>query len=341
MRISLDAGGLCVPSQKRFGTYTFTRNIIEAFAMYDPPNEYTAYSFCKRPAGLVDFKNVQFRRLLPKTAWMAVRVSMEEILRRNDIFFGLSQAIPWMTPARVFAFIHGLSFFYYQDLYRDSYDTLKHQLMYAVTRAETIFVSSSKVKREIEDVFKHGNIIVIPMGIPFDMRTKSKEKKVNSKKPYFMFVGMNRPIKQVDFLVNAFRIFKESKAYADFELILVGDFKEFENRSIKIRSIEIRNREELRQLYSASSGYLTCSSYESFNFPVLEALSQGTSVVAKKTAVIPEMRPYVYEAEHAEAFVEHMKILAQENGKKVPVEEIESKFDWKKTVEIITKQYRS
>ena len=44
---------------------------------------------------------------------------------------------------------------------------------------------------------------------------------------------------------------------------------------------------------SNATALLTASHYESFNFPVLEALSQGCPVIGLKSAIIPEFKPYV------------------------------------------------
>ena len=48
MRISLDAGALCVEGNLRFGNYTFTKNLIETMVQYDGENEYFIYSFCQK-----------------------------------------------------------------------------------------------------------------------------------------------------------------------------------------------------------------------------------------------------------------------------------------------------
>lgn len=271
---------------------------------------------------------------------MAFRVSAEETFHRKDLYFGLSQAIPWITPARVFTFIHGLSFFQYKELYREIFDRLKHQLFYAVSRSEVIFVSSSKVQQEIEETFHHKKVITLPLGIPFDMPVYKPTGTNHKRDQYFMFVGMDHSVKQVDFIIKAFTIFKEHPAYKDFRLILVGDFKRVENKQLGIESKHMLNRDELKDLYRAATGYLTASFYESFNFPVLEALSQQCPVVAKQTAIIPEMKKYVYEAEQIEEYVEHMKIVAQGKMRTIRIDEIEETFNWKRTCEIITKQYK-
>ena len=111
---------------------------------------------------------------------------------------------------------------------------------------------------------------------------------VRSERPYFLFVGMNHKIKNIDFLVKAFTIFKERQEYKDFELILVGNHHKLVNEKLGIRC-KVVDRNELAFLYRNATGYLTTSLYESFNLPVLEALSQNCNVVGKSDALIPEL----------------------------------------------------
>ena len=337
MKISVDAGALCTPRHSQFGTYTVTRNILEALGRYDSDNQYTAYTFTKVHDPVLSQKNLHQKVLRPSFAWMSARVSMQEILYPGDIYLGLNQAIPWLTRSRIFSFLHGVSFFIRKDLYPDSYEALKDQVLFAISRSEKVIVSSVRVKEDLEEHFRFKDTVVIPFGVPFDMRRHAKEHKAG-KKQYFLFVGMNHPIKNLDFLLKAFKIFKEHPAYKEFELLLVGPHHAYGDAENKIRCLN-PGREELKKLYQEATAYLSASLYESFNFPVLEALSQGTAVIARSSAIIPEYKPFVHVGDEVEEFVELMKQSSRyEQKSHQPV--VERKFNWETYVSKLTSLYK-
>ncbi len=332
MKISVDAGALC--SSNKFGTYVVTQNIVKALSLYDKKNSYTGYLY-KRTAHLPSSENFKYKVLSPSLAWMSVRVSAEELIHPKDVYLGLSQAIPWLSGAKIISFLHGFSFYLHKDLYPDSYEALKDQVMFATSRSQKIVVSSIKVKKELGEHFGYNDAVVIPFGIPFDMVTNQKS--VKSERPYFLFVGMSHQIKNIDFLVKAFTIFKEKPEYKDFELLLVGDHQKFSNENLGIRCVTA-NREEQASLYKNATGYLTASLYESFNLPVLEALAQNCNVVGRASAVIPELLPFVSVANEVEEFVSAMNGMA--NGKKnIDTKDLQARFNWDKYVNKLTGLY--
>lgn len=334
MKISLDSAALCTTGN-RYGNYTFTRNLIEAIARVDTENRYTLYSFCRKPADLELSQNMHFKRLLPKKFWLSVRVGIAEALASHEVFLALNQAIPLWTSPRIFSFSHGLSYYFFKDLYPDSYNTMKSQLFSMMDRSEHIFVSSEKVKKEMNSIFlKNTKVSVIPFGIPYDMLTKTTDQESLTERvrdlpsKFLLFAGVDHPIKNIQFLVDAFRIFSKSSHHQDYKLILVGSQFERFSRSPDIISLKHVNRAELKYLYQNASGYLTSSLYESFNLPVLEALAQGCGVVGKESAIIPELKDYVYTADHVEEFVEAMRTVVSDKAKKIPKEELKQRFSW-------------
>ena len=180
-----------------------------------------------------------------------------------------------------------------------------------VEKSDKIIVSSIKVKNELISMFPpiKNKIFVLPFGIPFDM-TKSKQ---NKKQKYFLYVGMNHPIKNISFIKKAFKKFNTLKDNKNHRLVLVT-----KNCS----------RKKLLRLYRNASALLTASYYESFNFPVLEALSQGCPVVGLQSAIIPEFKQYVNTVNNIEDFVRNMKKLIIKPTVQ-SINQLDKKFNWK------------
>lgn len=335
MKISVDAAALCDKTNK-YGNYVVTRNIAEAIKRQDKKNEYMFYSFCKKPSDLELSNNQRYRRILPRKFWLSSRVSFEEIFNPKDIFLALNQATPLFTKSRIFSLSHGMSFYFFKDLYQDSYETLKDQLFTMISKSENVFVSSRRVKEEIDSIFlKQKKVRIIPYGIPYDMITTSLDSEEisqnvrESAKDFFLYVGMNHPIKNIQFLIDAFKIFSQNRLVKNYKLLLVGaDFDYLKEQGLNMKNLKSVNRSELKYLFQKASGYVSASKYESFNFPVLEALSQDCPVVARTSAVIPELQKYTHIADHVEEFVEFMKLCAARKTRKIQKEHLKKEFSW-------------
>ena len=333
IKVSIDGGGLCLSEEDQFGNYTFSKNLITALSQYDKKTRYFLYTFCEKEKDLKLGNNMSFKELLPKLFWSKIRVSVEECFRKKDFYLGLNQSIPMMTFSKVISFSHGLSFHFYRGLYRN-FDKLEDQLESLVKDSDKIVVSSVRVKREMSELFPKikDRIHVLPFGIPFDMPLTLGKRKRDK---YFLHVAMDHPIKNTDFIINAFNRVRKTRKYKDYKLFLIGYKGEINDP--KIKAIPHVTRLELRKLYQKAAALLTASHYESFNFPVLEALSQGTQAIGLREAIIPELRPYTRLADDMEEFVELMKKSATRPVK--VKREIAKAFSWQRYVKELLKLY--
>lgn len=315
MKISIDGGALDPKNNQRFGTAVFSENLVKALRLYDKNNQYFVYTF---------------ENLKPKLFWLKGRVSIEEFKKKKDVFLALNQAIPLYVSGKAISFCHGLSYHYYSQYYsKKDRVRLTDQLKEMIKRSDKIVVSSRKVKDELISIDRNiaVKIIVLPFGIPFDMVVSGHPERSEGsidRKPYFLFVGMDHMIKNIRFIKETFRKFKELKEFKSYKLILVT-----KNCS----------RKKLRLLYRNATALLTASHYESFNFPVLEALSQGCPIVGLRSAVIPELKPYANLANNLKEFVYNMKKLPIKPNVK-SISHLYKEFDWKNYVRNLVKLYK-
>ena len=312
MKISVDGGALNPKNNQRFGTAIFSENLVKALQLYDKKNQYKIYSF---------------ENLKPKLFWMKGRVSIEEFKKKSDVFLGLNQALPLYVAGKTISFCHGLSYHFFPQYYsKKDVVRLNRQLKEIIKHSDKIVVSSEKVKDELVSINRliDKKIIVLPFGIPTDMLDKPAfAKAIAGKKKYFLFVGMDHPIKNINFIKEAFNEFKKDKKYKDYKLYTL-------TKNV--------SREKLRLLYRNATALLTASHYESFNFPVLEALSQGCPVIGLKSAIIPELTPYVNFANNLDEFVENMKkIIIKPNPKSI--NQLYKNFNWENYVKNLVKLY--
>lgn len=282
MIIGIDGGALC--SDSRYGTYRYSSELISALA-HDTDNTYHLYSLCPLPQtdGMVT------KQLHPSAGWMKTAVSAEILRSRPDVFLALNQALPLVLPAVTIAVSHGLSFYQYPELYQWEYQRLAAQLKDYVARANRIVVSSTRIVEELS-VYAPGSekkTVVIPFGVP---RHFLKLPPLPRKR-FLLYVGSDQPIKRVDLVVKAFHLFRKKPEYRDITLVLAGVGPNRSEEGVIV--LPQVHHEQLAVLYRQAYAYITASRYESFNFPVLEALSVGCPVVGLESALIPELQPYV------------------------------------------------
>lgn len=337
MKVSIDGGALCSPSYKRFGTYTFTASILSALSEYDKSNTYFIYSFCNKPTTLWISSNMFYKILQPKLLWMSVRVALEQMSVKKDVYLALNQAIPLVTRSKIIGFSHGLSFLYFPKLYGYSTIQLKNQLNHMMKKSHVIIVSSVKVRDEMIHNFPHkASIIkVLPFGIPTDFEETTYRVRLRN----FLFVGTNHQIKNVQFLIDVFEEFRQIKGNEDFQLYLVGPFNSLKKKYKNISVFTKVPRVKLRTMYQTTTAYVTASLYESYNLPVLEALSQKCPVIGLDSAIIPEFQPYCYVSRNKEDFIESMTSTAKGENDPVDLVSLREKFSWKVYVKNLTAFY--
>lgn len=309
MIIGFDAGALCQKSIT--GNLIFTLNLIEALSRVDNKNQYYLYHFCSNKKKIVTGKNIYLKKLWPKLGWLKFRVSLEEIVNKKDIFLAINQTLPLYTPAKIIAFSHGFSFYFYSKFYPDSAKKMFRDHQIIINKADKIIVPSIRVKNEMKKIFlENQKIEVINYGVPFDVLLSARRMKNKNRKKFFLAVGMNHPIKNFPFITKVFKEFK--KRYPDYQLLIVHK----------------KNRKQLINLYKEATALLTASYYESFNFPVLEALALSCPVIGLRSAIIPEMRSLINLADNKEDFIKKMVEVAQGKKTIIDKEKLLKKFSW-------------
>jgi len=115
---------------------------------------------------------------------------------------------------------------------------------------------------------------------------------------YFLYVGSNKPHKNLLTLVQGLRLAKEREPNVP-PLVIAGPWdnrytavkryireKRLQNN---VRFLNIVPDEDLPPLYAGATAFLFLSRYEGFGLPVLEAMACGTPVICARSASLPEV----------------------------------------------------
>jgi len=260
MRVGIDARKLA-----DFGIGTYIRGLLReldyvVFAPKDAPV----------PRGLehvvVDAPHYSVREL--------IAVGRAADRARLDLFHAPHYIVPF-TSVPVAVTIHDLIHLHQPQ--RNPLAPLYARAMIrrAIRKARVVLTVSEAVKRELE-ALGAPNVVTTPNGIDALFSPATRER------THFLYVGNDKPHKNVDALVDAF-------ARTGGRLVLAGaPFTRFANRE----GVEVRgfvSNDELLQLYRSAVALVMPSHEEGFGLPAAEAMACGTAVITSLAPALVEI----------------------------------------------------
>jgi glycosyltransferase involved in cell wall biosynthesis len=158
----------------------------------------------------------------------------------------------------------------------------KKNMTKAILQSDLIICPSDAIRTEIHNKFSipTSKIVSIPHGNSLPKGTVK-----SSIKPYFLSIGTIEPRKNLDFYAQAI---KESKLELSFDFFHVGR-KGWGNLPSNLKSIDVKNDQELANLIINAQAVVIPSLYEGFGLPVLESHAQGTPVVISNDPALVEL----------------------------------------------------
>lgn len=257
-------------------------------------------------AGLVDFDEwteidnirVRYCTVKSKFSYRVINHSLNEISKSDVVLLSSIFYIPSffialytaLTSKKIIWSPRG-------ELFNSAINSSKLKLLYVrilkfLFSKRVIFHATSSIeKREIE---KHFGCSVRTIIIPNYMELPKKNDRPKSEDKYFLYVGRIAPIKALDNLLLGFAK-SDSFMNSDYKLLIAGgvekQFEEYYNQIIQILSENAALKEkvvflgniegdEKFQLYADAYYSILVSHSENFGNVVIEALSQGTPVIA-------------------------------------------------------------
>lgn len=151
----------------------------------------------------------------------------------------------------------------------------------AVRRSRRVLTVSEAVKREIVTTFgcADDHVIVTPNGVgaPFSGSGPAAEGR------YFLYVGNDKPHKNVEVLVDAF-----AQIHGATLVLTGGAFKRFKSREGVVVTGFVDDA-ELAALYRGAIALVMPSREEGFGLPALEAMASGCAVITSNAAALVEI----------------------------------------------------
>lgn len=312
MRVAMD-----IRRAGDFGIGTYLRNILEQLARQDDGTEYSLIGSRRHFDELGPLP--ENFTLLPYDAEpgsFRTHVHLPIVLENHRIDL---LHMPWfyapaMVPCRLVITMHDLT-----EIAAPSVGTSpvvrSGRLWFArraLDRADRILAVSQSAKRELERVFgvPGAKIEVIYNAVderffseplPSDADRILERHAVSG--PYILYAGNVRPQKNLARLIEAFAVVKDELRddleYHNLKLLVIGDSLA-PHPDLRRAVVRARLREDvrflgfvpfaaLRAFYAKARAFVFPSLYEGFGLPPLEAMANGTPVLASDASAIPEV----------------------------------------------------
>jgi glycosyltransferase involved in cell wall biosynthesis len=272
MRIGIDARKIA-----DFGIGTYIRGLLQELAR-DSDDTYVAFApqrlAHRIPAGMehisIDAPHYSIREI--------VILGRAADRAKLDLFHAPHYVVPF-TRVPFVVTIHDLIHLRNPNPIARLY--ARQMIGRAVRRSRHVLTVSKAVKCEIVSTFgcADDHVVVTPNGVgaPFSESGKAAEGS------YFLYVGNDKPHKNVDVLVDAF-----SKVDGASLVLTGGAFERFKSREGVVVTGFVHDT-ELGALYRGAIALVMPSREEGFGLPALEAMASGCAVITSNAAALVEI----------------------------------------------------
>ncbi len=315
--------------QPRTGVEEYTYQLIKHLAMLPEAREHRFLLYLPPVSEnpIFDFplpKNFVIKELKwpLELLWTQIRLAWEMLISPPDVLFIPVHVLPLFHPKNSVAAIHGLEYEHYPQYYPAWHRIyLRWVTKYSVFGARRVIAISESTKKDLvrRQPKKAQKISVIHHGFCFPaganlaknsiFQKKNRQKKeriqyglANIKKPYLIYLGRLEQKKNIEGILEAYKILKEEHKISH-QLVLagapgygynvlklkIGNYFEIRNLKLEIKEVGYVDEQTKWQLLKGADIFLFPSFYEGFGLPVLEAQAAGAPVVTSFVSSLPEV----------------------------------------------------
>jgi glycosyltransferase involved in cell wall biosynthesis len=365
-RVGIDARKL-----KDFGIGSYIRNLLEAIAGRPAAAAYLFRIYARsedRDAlpTLPDNFEIVAEDSPGYSIAELTRFSWRLMRDRLDLFHATHYVIPPLARARAVVTIHDIIHVLYPQFLPNRAALLYARVMIrrALRRADRIITVSYNSKRDLVDYFgiAPARIEVVYNGVAdrFQPSIPREERdrvvvKYGLPRPYLLFLGGEKPHKNVRNVIRAFAEARRERALPH-ALVLAGPMPKNRNRvEALIAALDLDSRvfrpgivpeEDLPGLFAGADAFLYPTLYEGFGLPVVEAMACGVPVLTSATSALQEIAggyAYLVDPMDVAAIARGIVDLATDPRRRAEFAELGKRrardFSWEKAGEQTLKIY--
>jgi glycosyltransferase involved in cell wall biosynthesis len=338
-RIGIDARKLT-----DFGIGSYVRNLVDAISKRP---ESAAYDFRLYVRGddlgalppLGDHFAVVQEDSPGYSASELTRFAWRLLREKLDLFHATHYVIPPLARTRAVVTIHDIIHVLYPQFLPNRAALVYARVMIrrALKRADRILTVSYNTKRDLVDYFgiAPARVEVVYNGVSSKFRPdipREERERIASKyrlpRPYLLFLGGEKPHKNVRNVLRAFAQARRERALPH-TLVLAGPMPKNRSRvEALIAALELESRvsrpgvvpdEDLPGLFAGADVFLYPTLYEGFGLPVVEAMASGVPVLTSSTSALQEIAggyAYLVDPTDVDAIARGVATLATDSARR-------------------------
>ncbi len=279
---------------------------------------------------------------------------------RLDLFHATHYVLPPLWKSRAVVTIHDIIHLLYPQFLpnRAAHFYARLMIRRALHRADRIITVSYNSKRDLVDYFGvpgsrteviyNGVSAQFRPDVPAEERRRVVEK-YGLQTPYLLFLGGEKPHKNVQNVVRAFAEARRSRSLPH-ALVLAGPLPKSTGRlETLVSALDLAEQvfrpgivaeEDLPGLYASADAFLYPTLYEGFGLPVVEAMACGTPVLTSSTSALREIAggyAYLVDPMDVDAIAAGIVLLSTDDKVRADLTELGKKraldFSWEKAAE--------
>jgi len=286
---------------QKTGVEHYAKQLILHLAEIDKENQYTLYLRTKPEAWFLKLpKNFKVKVMPFPIFWTQIRISIEMLLHPVDVLMIPASALPLIHPKKSIVTIHDLGWKFYPKTFTwFMRNFLEWSTGFAVSNASNIIAVSESTKRDILKYYKvdESKVVVIHHGYENSGQWAVGSGQVDLPKKYILFLSTLQPRKNLEGLIDAFKLLKQEHPELPHKLVVAGRQgwkygsiiqKTAQNNGIVVYLNHVSDDDRLAILSKADLLVLP-SFYEGFGMQILESLAAGVPVAASNISSMPEV----------------------------------------------------
>lgn len=289
MRVALDATPLTLSSG---GLARYTRELSRALAAACPADDFALVSdqpFTLPPDAPPNLSAGRHPRGALERRWWLWGLHRELKRLGASVFHGTNFAVPYIPRRPSVLTLHDLSPWMDRAWHHNAGRVrARTPLLIELGCATMIVTGTEAVRRQAMARFRIPpvRIVAVPLG---GLPCSAPPPPPAASPPYFLFVGTLEPRKNVQTLLEAWRILRRRR---EVELVLAGrrreDFPQLEPEP-GLRLLGEVPDGDLPALYAGALALVYPSRYEGFGLPVLEAMQCGAFAIVSRDPALLEV----------------------------------------------------
>jgi glycosyltransferase involved in cell wall biosynthesis len=267
-----------------------------------------------------------------------------------DLFHVPHYNVPVFYQGKMIVTIHDLIHFLYPETIskRLGRRYSNYLLNQALHKASAILTHTQSVKNEILCHFPVPEQRIHPVypgsdhlaKIPLAVDSKSILEHFHISSPYFLYVGIDKPHKNLKYLQDAFNYFQKT-INDSYSLVFTGPMEKNSLSSRIVYTGTVSDR-ELKVLYRNATSLILPSLSEGFGFSAVESLEEGIPVLASDIPTLHEVlenHALYFNPFDIMSVVNTMKTIIDNPMNRSNLTRYAGKYTWKKTAEQVLNLY--